>query len=118
METKNSKRVEHVREVDIKANAESIFPLACPVEELKWIEGWGDQHEMMFTESGVNEKYCIFKEKMSGPILIETSVMTHWITVVHDSSNHRIEFLLMVGESAVINFQFDITKIGENISRC
>ena len=118
METKNSKRVIHTHEVDINAAAQNIFPLACPVEELKWIEGWGDQHEMMYTESGVNEKHCIFKEKMSGPILIEKPVMTHWITVIHDPFNHRIEFLLMVGENAVINFQFGITENGENLSRC
>ena len=85
---------------------------------MKWIEGWGDQYEMIFTESGVNEKNCIFTEKMSGLVLVEKPVMTNWITTIHDPVNHLVEFLLVVGEKAVINFQFDIRETGENSSRC
>lgn len=118
MKTEEAKRITHTQEVEIFSDAGNIFTLACPVEELKWIEGWEDQYEMIFSESGVNEKNCIFSEKMSGLVLMEQAVMTNWITTVHDPVNHRIEFLLMVGDKAVINFQFDIRKTGENISLC
>jgi len=118
MKTTQAKRITHTQEVNILSDADKIFSLACPVEELKWIEGWGDHYEMIFTESGVNEKNCIFTEKMSGPVLVDKPVMTNWITTIHDPVNHLIEFLLVVGDKAVINFQFDIRKTEENASLC
>ncbi len=118
MKPLQAKRITHIHEVEIKAVADTIFSLACPVEELKWIEGWEEQHEMIFSKSGVNEKNCIFQEKMSGPILVDKPVMTTWVTAVHDPKNRRIEFLLMVGDKAVINIQFDIRVTDTNSSMC
>ena len=118
MKTLQAKRITHIHEFEIKATSETIFPLACPVGELKWIDGWEMQHEMIFSESGVNEKYCIFKEKMFGPILVDKLLTTTWITTIHDFEKRCVEFLLVVGDMAVINFQFNILVTGKDTSLC
>jgi len=118
MKTSQAKRITNIHEVEINAAAETIFPLACPVEELKWIEGWGEQYEMIFSESGVNEKNCIFKEKMSGPVLVEKPIMTTWVTTIHDPENRCIEFLIIIGDKAIMNIQFDIRVTEKETSMC
>ena len=38
-----NKRLEAVITREIKSSPRSIFPLACPVEELRWIADWDFQ---------------------------------------------------------------------------
>ncbi len=51
-------RVEAAVTREIDAPSEHIFPLACPVEELRWIPDW--EYELVYSQSGVNETDCIF----------------------------------------------------------
>ncbi|NOY70147.1 MAG: hypothetical protein GXP53_11815 [Deltaproteobacteria bacterium] len=53
-----------------KADADAVFALACPVEELKWIYKW--EFDMIFSCSGKNETNCIFKESMSGLFVLNS----------------------------------------------
>jgi len=118
MNRTNAKRISSTHEEMINAPAEKIFPLACPVEELKWIDGWGDQHELVYTDSGVNEKNCIFKEYMSGLILFDKPVTTTWITVRHDPKEKQVEFVLVIGQKATIKFDLDIKGEDNGFSKC
>jgi hypothetical protein len=54
-------------EETIKATMEKLFPLACPVAEYKWIDGW--DFEMVYSECGAMEKHCIFRERLTGAFL-------------------------------------------------
>lgn len=43
----------------IKANAEEIFPLFCPVRSYEWIEDW--DAILIYSQSGYAEEGCVFK---------------------------------------------------------
>ena len=81
--------------ISIDAPAEKIFPLACPVEELKWINGW--DYNMIYSDSGKNENNCIFTENMSAQHIMgtEKSELTYWATTLYDQANQIIAFILL-----------------------
>ena len=92
----NSFKREHESfSISIDAPVEKIFPLACPVEELKWIDGWA--YTLIYSDSGKNENNCIFTETMSAQHVMgtENPEPTCWITTLYDPANHIIHFILV-----------------------
>ena len=79
----------------IAAPPERIFPLLCPIEEYKWIDGW--DCELVYSESGVVEDNCIFREEMS-PRLFGSSAPATWITTLHDPDHFRRHFVILNDE--------------------
>lgn len=64
---------------------DAIYPLLCPVREYEWIDTW--KCEIVRSESGVNEKGCIFRtnfDGLGGPEI--------WVTSVFEP-NKRLEFV-------------------------
>ncbi len=108
-------RVEAVITREIGAPPERIFPLACPVEELRWIPDW--EYELVYSQSGVNEMGCIFIENKSGPHLFEKPGPTTWTTLVHDPDKNHILFHLNLDGKAIIRFDILIHVVGQDISR-
>jgi hypothetical protein len=116
METnENAMRVTCYHEVTINAPAQTIFPLACPKEELKWIDAW--EYDLIYSESGYNENNCIFVERMSSPVLFETPGDTLWHTTLHNRDDLKIQFLLNCAGKALIKWNIAIYPIGPEISR-
>ncbi len=103
-------------EEKIKAPVGDIFPLACPVEELKWIDGW--QYEMVYSKSGGNETHCIFTEAFSGPVLFDEPVATTWFTTLYDPENTRVQFVLAVDQKALVKLDIDMADAGDGASPC
>ena len=95
MKYNNFNREHESFSISINAPVEKIFPLACPVEELKWINAWA--YSMVYSNSGKNENNCIFIENMSAQHIMgtEKSEPTYWVTTLYDSENHVIHFLLV-----------------------
>jgi uncharacterized membrane protein len=91
----NFKREHESFSISINASVEKIFPLACPVEELKWINGW--DYTMVYSDSGKNENNCIFTENMSAQHIMgtEKSELTYWVTTLYDQANQIIHFVLL-----------------------
>ncbi len=114
--TTEQKRVVAVLTKEIKSSPNKIFPLACPVEELRWIPDW--EYKLIYSESGINETNCIFTEDKSGLLLFGQPITTTWVTNLHDPVNHRILFLLIVEQKAQIRFQFDLKEVGPKVSTC
>ncbi|MFO7665699.1 MAG: hypothetical protein R6V76_03690 [Desulfobacterales bacterium] len=108
-----TKRIICTHKEVIKAPMEKIFPLLCPVEELKWIDNW--QYQLVYSESSVNENNCIFRENMSGLILFDSPITITWITTLYDPDS-RIQFVLMCGEMAVIKFDIELRDQGNGSS--
>ncbi|MBU3915303.1 hypothetical protein KKA14_07190 [bacterium] len=109
-----AKRVQHVLTKEIKTSPEKIFPLACPVEELRWIPDWS--YQLVYSVSGVNETNCIFTEDKSGPVLFGKPLTTTWITSLHDPVANKIKFNLNVSGKVYIAFVFNIREVGLQIS--
>jgi hypothetical protein len=96
----------------IAAPPEQIFPLLCPIEEYKWIDGW--DCELVYSESGVVEDNCIFREEMS-PRLFGSSAPTTWITTLHDPDHFRRHFVIL-NDELVRKAEVSIEDSGNGVS--
>jgi hypothetical protein len=103
-----AKRISTHFQITIDCQADDVFALACPKEELKWIDHW--QYDMIFSESGKNETNCIFKEKMSGLFVVnEPGMETIWHTTLYDPIARIFHSLLLFGDVATAKFEFAVT---------
>jgi len=85
MNTVEPLRVVRSYTMKLKAPAERVFPLLCPVWEHEYLEDWNA--EVLFSESGVAEPGCVFQTpNPSGP-------PTVWYITVHDEAAGRIQFV-------------------------
>jgi len=110
-----AKRIQVTHRERVKASAEQFFSLACPVEELKWIDSW--QFDMIYSESGKNENNCIFKESMSGLfVLNRPELSTCWYTTIYDTGKYRFDALLLYGSVAAGKFEFHIAEEDKDFS--
>ena len=55
-------------ETRIAAPVDSVFPLACPVEEYKWIPGW--KCDLVHCPNQQVEQGTVFDEYSSAPFLV------------------------------------------------
>jgi len=108
------KRVEAAVTREIKAPVSTIFPLACPVEELRWIPEWSFQ--LIYTQTGVNETNCIFNEYKSGLHLFEKQLATTWVTSIHDPDRYHILFHLNFAGKAAIRFDLTFREVAKKVS--
>ena len=93
----------------------SVFSLACPVEELKWIDNW--EFDMIYSDSGKNENNCIFREDMSGLFVLNLpGLSTYWHTTLYDTVKHRFHALLMYGDKAAGKFEFEVQDDSDGYS--
>ena len=111
-----NKRVEAAVTREIKASPGTIFPLACPVEELRWIPQW--DYQLIYSTSGVNETNCIFNEDKSGPHFFDKPLATTWVTTLHDPDNYRVLFQLNLAGKAVIRLNVRFREVGRKVSSC
>jgi hypothetical protein len=98
----------------IKASPEQVFPLLCPIQEYKWIDGW--QCEMVYSDSGAVENNCVFKEEKTSPILFDLAIPTHWIVSLYDPGKYRIQFVLLTGTMAIAKVDVEIQGLGGKLS--
>jgi hypothetical protein len=88
-----SKTAKSVIPVSIKAPVDQVFPLACPVEEYKWIPGW--KCNLIHCPNDRVERGTIFSEISSAPFLIGSfQGKTTWTVVMHDPESYKIHFRL------------------------
>jgi len=120
MTKSNNKKFKAIRvsthyNIKIAAKANSVFTLACPKEELKWIDQW--QYDMIYSDSGKNENNCIFCEKMSGLFVLNSpDIKTYWYTTLYDQQSFRFHALLLYGNVAAGKFEFEVTVVEEESS--
>ena len=111
MSSLKAKRLHRTHQVTIQAPIDEIFPLACPIEEYKWIDGW--KCEMIYSEGGKNENNCIFSEETSAPALFPSTGLgsTIWYTTLWDTEGHRVHFALITSLS-VAKFEIEMQDQG------
>ena len=110
------KRFHVTHEETVNASAEEAFALACPVEELKWIDGW--EFQMIYSDSGRNENNCIFREQMSSLFVLNSpELSTHWYTTRYDTDGYRFHAVLVSGDLAIGKFEFEIEILGQRKTR-
>jgi hypothetical protein len=102
-----NRRVHCSHVVEIKAPAERIFSLLCPVAEYDWIDGWDCR--LVYTRRGENEDGCVFTEGIMGPVLVGSPVTSIWVTNRYDTEYHRIQFVIFTNDLAVVRYDVALT---------
>lgn len=93
-------------EETVKGPMKTLFSLACPVEEYKWIDGW--HFEMVYSACGAMEKYCLFTERLTGAFLFaDPAIETTWIVCDHDVETSLLRAVLVVGDRAAAMFEVE-----------
>lgn len=107
-----AERIHVTQEERINAPVDRVFPLACPYEEYKWIDGW--DCDIIHSESGKIEDGCIFAEKLSVPFLHDCDDgVTTWYAVLHDPEDFRLQFVLVTPIS-IIKYRIEMEDAGDN----
>ena len=100
----------------IKASAEDVFLLVCPLMEYRWIKGW--KCELIYLPNGKNEKGCVFSEIMSAPFLIgNINGKTMWTTVFFDPLNYQVHFKLDNKISSSL-YKIEMSRESDNTTVC
>lgn len=86
------------------ASPEVVFPLLCPVREKDWIDGW--DYKMIYSNSGLIEKGCVFSTPHHG------ATETIWYVNEHDRLNHIIEFLRVTPNEEVVKINIALSDNG------
>ncbi len=90
------------------APPERVFPLLCPVRETDWLDGW--HHHMLYSESGVIEKGCVF----STPHNEEED--TTWVVTHYDPRAYEITFARFTPGSRVCVLEIAVAPHGDQRS--
>ncbi len=80
-----SNRISLSHTMSLPFQAETIWPLLCPVREYDWIEPW--KCELVFSESGTNELGSVFRTEFPNEGDLET-----WTTSRYEPPR-RLEFV-------------------------
>jgi hypothetical protein len=104
----------------IRDTPDNIFSLCCPTREEEWIDGWNDRtYKLLCSESGFNEKHCVFEEYSLKPFLFGKQGPTTWITTSFEPERFSLEFMLVFGDTAVMNRRIRVEKLSEDsVSAC
>ncbi|HJX61881.1 MAG TPA: hypothetical protein VJ578_04865 [Dehalococcoidia bacterium] len=103
----------------IRAPRSEIFALCCPVREEDWIDGWSRAtYDLVFSESGFNEKNCIFREGFTKRLFFGEEGATTWVTTVHEPTEFALEFLLIFGDIAVLNRKMRLDELDTGATAC
>jgi hypothetical protein len=88
----------------------TCFRLACPVAELDWIEGW--RFDLIYSESGRNEKHNIFLEPTTGAVVLRcVGAHTYWYTTVFDTDRHRFHAILLTRDLVVAKWELEMQAL-------
>lgn len=94
----------------IEAPPAEVFPLICPVREAEWLDGWGDVYELIYSESGLAEKNCVFRTFGDGePEMI-------WTISEHDPVRCVVEFVRVTAGLAASSLRVAISDGGNRTS--
>ena len=100
-----AKRIVNKVTFRVKAPPAQVFPLLCPVREYDWIDGW--DCTMIYTESGIAEKDCLFQTVLDGhePVI--------WIVSRYEPNNFLIEFINICPNLYVEKLKISLEDYGE-----
>lgn len=85
---------------ELNAPPEVVFPLLCPVREYEWLEGW--TCEMIYSDSGVAEKDCVFRTNR------QPGGLCTWCTTIYQPPE-RIEYVT-VGEDSLTRLHVELAR--------
>lgn len=98
-------------EIFTHGDADLCFRMACPVEELRWIDDW--RFDLVCSESGYNELHNIFREEITGLVIHRrVGFDTYWYTVIWDTDERRFHAVLLTEDSIIGSWEFSLDDLG------
>jgi hypothetical protein len=79
-----------------------VFPLLCPVREKDWIDGW--EYSLIYSESGLAEKGCVFTTPSS------ENKITTWYVTEHDPQKFLVEFVRMTPGEMTVRISIQLSE--------
>lgn len=104
-------------ETRIAAPVDLVFPLACPVEEYKWIPGW--KCDLVHCPNERVEHGTVFDEYSSAPFLVGKAwAKTTWTAVLHEPNRHRVHYAIRnVASDSLYKIEFSDDGSGGTLAR-
>lgn len=100
MEKFRAKRIRRTSTLTIPAPPDRVFPLLCPVREYEWLPGWSC--DLIYTDSGVAEKGCIFRTSFLG------EGEETWVASRHEPERHQVEFVRFIGGARLVQVEVSL----------
>lgn len=102
MTIRNGVRKELRTTMELAGTRQEVFPLLCPVLEFDWLDSW--HCEVLFTNSGVAEKGCIFRTWYPDQGGVETWVVSHYepddhIEFVRLNASRSIQYSIVLEDT-------------------
>lgn len=107
--TQNRLRVMKTYTQTIRASKDEIFPLLCPVREKEWLAGWN--YEMVYSESGIAEKGCIFK---THEVKKDDTI---WFIDHFDIDNYKIIFIRITPSRSLAQMELTLKEETPEITK-
>jgi hypothetical protein len=98
---RKAERIDREASFMLRAGAEDIFPLLCPVREYEWIPDWSCT--MLHSDSGFAEKDAVF----STPMLFGKKAV--WCCITYEPPRF-IEYLFVVGSLGMVRLSIRLTE--------
>lgn len=105
MNIEKPNRKKHTYVQQIKAPPEVVFPLLCPVMEVKWVPGW--MPGTVISGSGVAEQGCVF----TTPSKPHDSV---WLISEHDPVGYRLEMYKVSPGHTLTRVEISLTGVDDD----
>ena len=96
-----AKRIKTTVTLTIPTTPEQVYPLLCPVREYDWIPGWSC--DLIYTESGLAEKGCIFRTSFPG------EGQELWVVSRYEPEERRFEVVRSIEGSRVVHVEVSLT---------
>ena len=108
MKIAKPRRVTRTYTQTLQGTPAEIFPLYCPVKEALWCEGWDPV--VVFTESGVVEKDCVFITE-DGP------AQAAWYVTEYDADKGLVEMIKHTPGKTFVKLNIVLAAVSADTSR-
>ncbi|HPA64146.1 MAG TPA: hypothetical protein PLH15_10305 [Spirochaetota bacterium] len=101
----NGRRIAKKASWSFKHDSEQIFLLLCPTKELDWIEGWENVHTLIYSDSGIAERSCIFTTDVPG------EGHSVWIVSKYSLKKRNVEYVkFLTDKDAVVHWEMTVVE--------
>ncbi len=105
----SARRVTRSYTQTIRAHADKVHALICPVREVEWLEGWDCR--MIYSRSGLAEEGCVFTSRSGA------EPETLWVIAVRDDARRRTRFVRVTPDSRLAMVDIHVTPSAENTAK-
>ena len=106
---KTPNRKKHSYTQHLNAPPQTVFPLLCPVQEMKWTPGW--KPEVVFSISGFAEQDCVFMTPPKRPSESHNSI---WIVSNYDPGHFNLIMYKVTPEHTISKLEISLASESEH----